>query len=349
MITQFLFIIFDYDLLLIPIIGFIWFYVSIQISNKKYELSKATEDFLKFIREYRNDDHYFTGSEMEFVKDSKPYNVFKKTYLELNDKWYIKNDESLSKKALETYDYVNKIDIKRYAHNAIVIQKWRNQYSSFFNNRFEHPLDKQQIDAVLQEEDISSAGSGKSSTIVAKTLHLIENRRISPSKNLLVTFIRKAANEFTQRLNIRGLECKTFHKIAKEIIADNKGVQPNYVDDYNFSIESVFRELLFNNAVFRKNLVDYMLFHMDDDMHPHDFNNSEDYYADRAANNPKTFVPDYYSIKSTKSNQEKMIFHYLYSLGVTFKYESPYEYDVRDSSHRQYKPDFSILLTSVDR
>ncbi|HPS61779.1 MAG TPA: UvrD-helicase domain-containing protein [Bacteroidales bacterium] len=66
------------------------------------------------------------------------------------------------------------------------------------------PLNKQQREAVTGEEKrmlvLAGAGSGKTRTLLQKLIYLVEEKEISPSAILAVTFTRNATNEMVDRL-----------------------------------------------------------------------------------------------------------------------------------------------------
>ena len=65
---------------------------------------------------------------------------------------------------------------------------------------------------------IAGPGTGKTSTIVARAVHLIENLFTDEDDILIVTFTRKAAKEVQDRIREAGhnVRCGTFHSIALE-------------------------------------------------------------------------------------------------------------------------------------
>ena len=72
---------------------------------------------------------------------------------------------------------------------------------------------------------LAGAGTGKTTTIVARVLHLIKERNVDPYNILLVTFTNKAAGELKQRLRkyLSALECSrlvtgTFHSVGMRIL-----------------------------------------------------------------------------------------------------------------------------------
>lgn len=65
------------------------------------------------------------------------------------------------------------------------------------------PPDPEQVDAAMTDGKVlvaASAGSGKSTTLVARIRHLVEDRGVPPSKILAVSFNKKAADELKAKI-----------------------------------------------------------------------------------------------------------------------------------------------------
>ena len=103
-------------------------------------------------------------------------------------------------------------------HNQQVIQNSLNRHKLFFDHCLKYPLDEQQRRSIVSEEDnclvVSSAGSGKTSSIVGKVKYLIEIKKVDPTRILLISYTNKAAAELTERMGIEGLRGYTFHKFS---------------------------------------------------------------------------------------------------------------------------------------
>ena len=67
-------------------------------------------------------------------------------------------------------------------------------------------LNDKQREAVVSEEKrllvLAGAGSGKTKTLLQKLIYLIEEKGVSPSNILAITFTKNAANEIIDRLII---------------------------------------------------------------------------------------------------------------------------------------------------
>ena len=76
-------------------------------------------------------------------------------------------------------------------HKEQVIQNILATHKDFFDHCLKYPLDKQQRRSIVSEEDnclvVSSAGSGKTSSIVGKVRYLIDIKHINPQNILLIS------------------------------------------------------------------------------------------------------------------------------------------------------------------
>lgn len=96
------------------------------------------------------------------------------------------------------------------------------------------PLNPDQKEAVLHFESplliIASAGSGKTKVITNKIVHLVLEKKYSPSNILGVTFTNKAADEMKSRVEtLTGIEARlfnisTFHSLGLRILRESGSV-----------------------------------------------------------------------------------------------------------------------------
>jgi len=90
-------------------------------------------------------------------------------------------------------------------------------------------LNKDQKQAVLHHEGpalvLAGAGSGKTRVLTTRVAYLIEEKKVSPSNILLVTFTNKAAHEMNKRvLDLTGSKLPfsgTFHSLCAKILRIN--------------------------------------------------------------------------------------------------------------------------------
>ena len=89
----------------------------------------------------------------------------------------------------------------------------------------EGKLDKYQEEIIHDNSDrllvVAGAGSGKTFTIVNKIKYLIEECGYKPNEILCISFTNETVNNLINRVGYK-IDCFTFHKLALEIINDNK-------------------------------------------------------------------------------------------------------------------------------
>lgn len=232
-------------------------------------------------------------------------------------------------------------------HNERIIRERLENNREFFDHCLPYPLDEQQRRSIVSEEDnclvVSSAGSGKTSSIVGKVKYLIECQGVDPERILLISYTNKAAAELTERMGVPGLRGYTFHKLALDLIGQVTGQKPSICDNTDALFIRIFHELLADN-LFQKAIVEYFI---DYQVQQEDWEkfkqDRRNYLSDQKSTRIKALLPDMDGNDIfVKSHQEQTICFVLASLGVKFRYEEPYEHQVADEMHSQYKPDFSI-------
>lgn len=224
----------------------------------------------------------------------------------------------------------------------------------FFEHCLKYPLDIQQRRAIVSEAEnvlvVSSAGSGKTSTIVGKVKYLTEKLHIDPRRILLISYTNKAAAELTERINKPGLRGYTFHKLALDIIGKQTNVKPSICENTDALIVQVIRELS-KNKKFRKNLTSYLADYKDiESEEEKELKLAQQELANQKKPQLKSMYPDKDGLPVyVRSNEELKLCAILTSLGVSYKYEQPYQHPVSDAYHAQYKPDFSIYYEKDGR
>lgn len=217
----------------------------------------------------------------------------------------------------------------------------------YFDHILKYPLDLQQRKAIISEEDnclvVSSAGSGKTSSIVGKVRYLTEIKHVDPKKILLISYTNKAAAELTERMGIQGLRGFTFHKLALDIIAREKKAKPSICDNTDSLFVSIFHQLL-EDEKFKKAIlvyfIDYQVQESDEEKRLKEKRQKLTAMKDSRI---KAVLPDMDGKPIyVRSEEEKKLCFVLSSLGLKFRYEEPYEHPIQDEMHCQYRPDFSI-------
>jgi DNA helicase-4 len=234
-------------------------------------------------------------------------------------------------------------------HNKIVIRHLLETHKDFFDSCLKYPLDRQQRRSIVSEEDnclvVSSAGSGKTSSIIGKVKYLTEIKRIDPTRILLISYTNKAAAELTERLATPGLRGYTFHKLAIDLIGQTTGAKPSICDNTDALIVEIYRELL-EKTEFKKSIVEYFADHQPQEADwERRKNERREQLSEQKKVQLKALFPDMDGRTIwVRSEQEQKICFVLSSLGVEFRYEEQYEHPLADEMHSQYKPDFSIYF-----
>ena len=236
-------------------------------------------------------------------------------------------------------------------NNCRFIEHQLSSCSQYFDTVLAYPLDAQQREAVVSLEDnvlvISSAGSGKTMTTVGKVRYLIDKQHVPANKILLITFTRKAAQSLSERLGEKDLKCRTFHRLALDIIGDATGEKPSITAE-DFPLQ-VYYKLSEENPAFHSAIADYIIrarYTMRDQF---EYSSREEYMQDRQKHGIQAFFKDMDGKPVfCKSDEESQICDFLGARGVKFRYEESYEFNTSDADHRQYKPDFSIYIDTSD-
>ena len=216
------------------------------------------------------------------------------------------------------------------------------------------PLTAEQARAVIcfdnRVQVIASAGSGKTSTMVAKAGYALHRNLVPAEKILLLAFNADAAKELQQRIHDRlaplgfpaeRIAARTFHAFGLDIIGAATGEKPtlapwlehggdvrelmsivDHLKDTDHSFRSQWD--LFRVVLGR----DLPAFGKEED-------SPEDWDRDTKAKGFRTLKGDV-----VKSQGERLIADWLFYNGVRYVYEQPYAVKTADAQHRQYCPDF---------
>ena len=283
--------------------------------------------------------------EKDFANHYKPH--FQKSYslVKKLKSFNITPSETISK-FINDFGAINKL-VKQ--HNEEVITFLLDTHKEFFDHCLKYPLDKQQRRSIVSEEEnclvVSSAGSGKTSSIVGKVKYLTEIKKVNPQNILLISYTNKAAAELTERMGITGLRGYTFHKLALDIIGQTTGQKPSIYENTDALFVKIYHELL-NDKKFKKSVIEYFIDYQTPEKEWEKRKNERrQQLSEQKEVRLKATFPDMDGkTVYVRSEQEQKICFALSSLSVKFRYEEPYEHPLVDEMHSQYKPDFSIYF-----
>lgn len=215
------------------------------------------------------------------------------------------------------------------------------------------PLTPEQARAVVcfdnRVQVVASAGSGKTSTMVAKTAYAIHRGFVDPKRIVLLAFNKQAAEELKERAALAferlgmpevTVEASTFHALGLRLIGKATGEKPDIPDWATDAaggvrkLTDIVDQLKDRSPTFRRQWDLYRFVFGKDlpafgEMEPADVWDAQGKGA--LVTNRGERV---------KSMEEVMIANLLFLNGVNYRYEAHYPHHTADETHRQYKPDF---------
>ena len=313
------------------------------------KIQRAKNEFAKCLT---NENGYFSNYVMTVW--NKQYSTL---YGEIKDKPF--EHIQLSSNEVNTIqafiNYSKNSSALRIDFNKQFINHELKSYKDFFKKIEKHGLDKEQQIAVVSDDDnnivIAGAGSGKTTTIVGKVNYVIDRYKIPPSEILLISFTNKSATTLAERIDVEGIEAKTFHKFGKDVICEVEDKQPSIFDESQFKplLTKFFKELI-QNQNYLQSVTTYFTDFLKPEKQQDDFENQGAYFQYLKDQNFKTYktkeIPyngrTTYKMEVVKSIEECKIANFLLFNGVNYEYEFPYKFDTATQVYRQYKPDFTI-------
>jgi DNA helicase IV len=263
--------------------------------------------------------------------------------------------------------FMTKKQIARRRHLAYLKHK-QSQYEDDFNHIESYPLTQEQIKAVIWDQDhvllVAAAGSGKSSTIIAK-LYFLLKEGVLLSEICCFAYNTEAALELNERIDSmyqhfslpgNAVQASTFHAFGMQVIAAATQVKPSIskLATSNNALYEFFQHttqhLRQTDATFAKDFNHFMLLH-EVDPAPVDGFTSQKEYEDymRQLNATKVYSPNSQKHEwrlhtlnglQVASVEERAIVNWLVINGVVFEYEKRFEQDTATEDKRQYFPDF---------
>lgn len=196
---------------------------------------------------------------------------------------------------------------------------------------------------------IASAGSGKTSTMVAKAAYAIHRGFVKPERIVLLAFNKKAAEELKERaakalerlgMENVAVEASTFHALGLHLIGKATKEKP-YIPDWTTDatggvrkLTEIVDQLKDRSPAFRRQW-DLFRFVFGRDLPS--FGGIEPSDVWDAEGNGALMTN---RGERAKSPEEVMIANYLFLNGVNYQYETSYEHRAANEDYRQYCPDF---------
>lgn len=224
----------------------------------------------------------------------------------------------------------------------------------FFTRIEKSPLTDEQARSVLCFDNrvlvVAAAGSGKTSTMVAKAAYALHRKLVPAKRILLLAFNKDAAEELQNRVRERltplglaseGMVAQTFHKFGLDVIGHATGRKPSLASWLEGGKDIAHLSMLIDGLkdtspwfrtswdLFRVVLSrDLPKFGKEQD-------DTEDWDRTTKQNGFRTLNDEI-----VKSHGERMVADWLFYNGVSYQYEPSYIHDTADATHKQYQPDF---------
>ena len=242
-------------------------------------------------------------------------------------------------------------------------------------------LDYDQRRAIVSDDDyaliIAGAGTGKTTTMVARVKYLVDIKKVDPRKILVLSFARKNVEELRDRINVDlniPADVSTFHSLGyrymktvfgtnnrKCYVVDNNEKEKIFSDfirkriftskesmkDFmdTFDPKSVgatwlFGKVLKDNIEIFDNFDEYFVFYKNEKLK--EIGDVKAFVESKEetginADSPRTLRGEY-----VKSKGEAIIANFLFKNGIDYDYEKIYEEIMPDLS--TYRPDFTLHL-----
>ncbi|WP_329889482.1 UvrD-helicase domain-containing protein [Stenotrophomonas sepilia] len=215
------------------------------------------------------------------------------------------------------------------------------------------PLTEEQARAVIcfdnRVQVVAAAGSGKTSTMVAKAAYAIDRGFFQPERIVMLAFNKDAAQELEERaqrcfdrlgMGDTMVEAWTFHALGLSLIAKATGRKPA-IPEWAVDATLGFNKLaelvddLKDRSTHFRTQWDMFRLVFGRDLPPLGTDMMADGYDRDGTPYMRTLQGE-----RVKSLEECVIADWLFYNGVAYDYERRYEFDTATDTHRQYRPDF---------
>lgn len=256
--------------------------------------------------------------------------------------------------ALECRKALKNPDAWRASRNDAWIKKALEAFEEEFASLGKDPLTRRQKEAVLRNDNrvlaVAGAGTGKTTTVLAKVRFLLATKWCKPQDILLLSFSRGTVEELKARVADEcgdALQIRTFHSLGLEIIGEATGRKPAISDQGGSRgqpgpVTAILEQLLEDSKSYR-DVLEFMAYHYYPSKHQRDFETKAAYLQYLSSNDIRTLKDE-----TVKSNQEAQIANWLYLNGIPYIYESEFkEEQTGNRKKRLYQPDFWLPESGI--
>jgi DNA helicase-4 len=259
------------------------------------------------------------------------------------------------KGAEEFRDFMTAPEAWRTKFNEHWTRAQENRFVPLFESLEKHPLTPGQRKACVVDEDnvlvLAGAGTGKTSTMIAKAAYLLRSGLAQPDEILMLAFAKKARDELQARLlgieGMGGVRVETFHSLGSKIIGSVEGTRlavsvlaqddksrTKFIDDSVTELQS--------NKDFLAQLREFFCSYLVPMPNELNFKTPGEYIHYLKNHEIRSLKGDV-----VKSFAELEIANHLFLNGIEYVYERSYEHATATASRQQYKPDFYLPELSL--
>ena len=224
------------------------------------------------------------------------------------------------------------------------------QFSDFFDNEVEkNPLTAEQREAIITDEInnlvVAGAGTGKTSTIIGKAGYILKKGLAKPEEILILSFNKDVSTELQERINSKlgkNLQINTYHSFGLKVITESTGATPSVSEmaEDRAKFSKKIYELIENKVqdpAFAEVATEFFLYYFTPCRNLPDFSSFREYVDYLKQVELRSLKGD-----KMKSFEECSIANFLYTNGIDYLYEKPYEIEETYTQRRRYRPDFYL-------
>lgn len=314
---------------------------------------KEIENALSEIKQLTGFEKYLAKQDQtHFLNKYKAvYNVFKRKN---KYRWL---DQDTKSKIEAFYNFYHNISTTANTYNQEYTKQEISHFEDFFNTLEKYPLSKDQMTAIVTDEDnnlvVAGAGTGKTTTIAGKVAYLLKKQLAQAEEILVISFTKTAVEEMGDRIRLylnddtvsSKLKIKTFNSYGFEVmrtVRKKENLTTAFTDEkelYLF-IQNQFKELFLTNEQYSKTATNFIAFFSRPQRDEHAFENGDDYHKYE-----KSFQNRGLDGKKYKSKEEVEIANFLLLNNVKYEYEYIYPLleEDKDPTYGTYQPDFYLV------
>lgn len=239
----------------------------------------------------------------------------------------------------------------RASRNEEWVAEQRKKHKQLFASGMGYPLSDEQISAVLYDEHrsliVAGAGTGKTSTIVAKVQWIFAQDLSTPERIQLLAFNRDAAKEINSRLGSEDKDdalASTFHSFGNKLRSHAKGEKRRVhkmAEEKNKHLLQAFMRKAIDDGLasadYQHHIQQFLLYFRYPEATPVPLDGSKEQRRFADGHDIRTIT-----MEKVKSNSEALIANWLTMNGIAWQYEAKYEHKTSNPEHSQYLPDFYL-------